>query len=138
MAIRKRETDDLVVVEDNLLLVSKAQEGVEARYFVSLQKHAGFRKDELAGYMGLDPKTIDNYRNSRKKFKSDAAEKLLKLHRLFALGDELFGATSEFMDWLEMPQPGLENRRPVELLHSISGISEIEKQLLRIAHGYAV
>lgn len=133
-----RIKDDLIVVEDNLALVSKATEGLEARYFTALQKHSGFRKDELAGFVGIDPKTVDNYRNSKKKFKSDAAEKLLKLHRLFSLGDELFGTTAEFMDWLEIPSPGLENKRPVELLHSISGISEVEKQLMRIAHGYAV
>ncbi|WP_017729694.1 MbcA/ParS/Xre antitoxin family protein [Nafulsella turpanensis] len=42
------------------------------------------------------------------------------------------------MDWLEIPSPGLEHKRPVELLHSVSGIAEVEKQLMRIAQGYAV
>jgi putative toxin-antitoxin system antitoxin component (TIGR02293 family) len=138
MQAQVKETADLVVLNDNLALVHKAQEGVEARYFVSLQKHSGLRKDELAGLVGVDPKTIDNYRNSKKLFQRDAAEKLLKLHRLFAFGDELFGSTAEFLDWLEISSPGLDNLRPIELLHSISGISEVEKQLLRIAHGYAV
>ncbi|WP_017734080.1 type II RES/Xre toxin-antitoxin system antitoxin [Nafulsella turpanensis] len=129
--------DELLVIPENLALVRKAAEGLEAKYFVSLQKHSGFRKDELAALLGLDPKTVDNYRNAKKKFKSDAAEKLLKLHRLFALGEELFGSSEELMDWLEIPSPGLENQRPIALLHSISGITEVEKQLLRIAHGYA-
>ncbi len=133
-----KEKTNLVVVHDNLALVSQAQEGVEARYFSSLLQHSGFRKDELAGFVGVDPKTVDNYRNSRKKFQWDAAEKLLKLHRLFSFGDELFGSTPEFMDWLDIPSPGLNNLRPVDLLHSISGIAEVEKQLMRIAHGYAV
>lgn len=56
----RKTAADLVVVEDSLALVSKAQEGVEARYFVSLQKHSGFRKDALAGNVGVNPKTIDN------------------------------------------------------------------------------
>jgi uncharacterized protein (DUF2384 family) len=42
------------------------------------------------------------------------------------------------MDWLAIPSPGLENKSPMELLHSISGIMEVEKQLMRLAHGYAV
>jgi uncharacterized protein (DUF2384 family) len=54
------------------------------------------------------------------------------------LGDELFGSTPEFLDWLEIASPGLDNLRPIELLHSISGVSEVEKQLMRLAHGYAV
>ncbi len=130
--------EELVVVKDNLALVNKAQEGVEPSFFINLQKHSGIRKDELANWVGVDPKTVDNYRRSKKKFKSDVAEKLLQLHRLFALGDELFGSTAEFMDWLEIPSPGLNNQSPISLLNSISGILEVEKQMLRIAHGYAV
>jgi putative toxin-antitoxin system antitoxin component (TIGR02293 family) len=128
---------DLYVVKDNLALVSKAQEGVEAQYFENLLKHSGFRKDELASLVGIDPKTVDNYRKSNKKFTRDSAEKLLQLHRLFAFGDELFGSTAEFVDWLSIPSPGLNNQTPVTLLHSVSGIMEVEKQLLRLAHGYA-
>lgn len=128
---------DLYVVKDDLALVGKAQEGVEALYFENLLKHSGFRKNELANLVGIDPKTVDNYRKSHKKFTRDAAEKLLKLHRLFALGDDLFGSTAEFMDWLTIASPGLNNQSPLSLLHSVSGIMEVEKQLLRLAHGYA-
>jgi len=137
MAIQVKEIDDLFVVQDDLALVSKAQEGVEASYFENLLKHSGFRKDELASLVGIDPKTVDNYRKSHKKFTRDAAEKLLKLHRLFAFGDELFGSTTEFVDWLAISSPALNNQRPMAVLHSVSGISEVEKQLLRLAHGYA-
>lgn len=35
------------------------------------------------------------------------------LHRLFSFGDELFGSTAEFRDWLEIPSPGLGNLRPL-------------------------
>ena len=137
MAVLVEEVNDLFVMKDNLALVSKAQEGVEALYFENLLKHSGFRKDELAGLVGIDPKTVDNYRKSHKKFTRDSAEKLLKLHRLFAFGDELFGSTAEFVDWLSIPSPALNNQSPFNLLHSVSGIMEVEKQLLRLAHGYA-
>ena len=137
MNTQVKEIDNLFVVKDDLALVSQAQEGIEVLYFINLLKHSGFRKDELAALVGIDPKTVDNYRKSHKKFTRDAAEKLLKLHRLFAFGDELFGSTAEFMDWLAISSPGLHNQSPLNLLHSVSGISEVEKQLLRLAHGYA-
>jgi putative toxin-antitoxin system antitoxin component (TIGR02293 family) len=137
MAVQVEEITNLFVVQDNLALVKKAQEGVEAYYFENLLQHSGFRKDELAGLVGIDPKTVDNYRKSQKKFTRDSAEKLLKLHRLFSFGDELFGSTAEFMDWLAIPSPGLNNQSPLALLHSVSGIMEVEKQMLRLAHGYA-
>jgi len=137
MAIEVKDIDKLFVVKDDLALVHKAQEGVEVSYFENLLKHSGFRKDELASLIGIDPKTVDNYRKSQKKFTRDAAEKLLKLHRLFSFGNELFNSTTEFMDWLGIPSPGLNNQSPLALLHSVSGIMAVEKQLLRLANGYA-
>lgn len=136
MANTKRESEALTVIEDNLSLVHLRDEGVEIAYFGALQSHAKLSKSALAKFLGIDPSTVDNYRKSNKKFTGDSAEKLLKLHRLFALGEELFGSVNEFVDWLHMPSPGLEGQMPVDLLHSITGISEIEKQLQRIIHGY--
>jgi putative toxin-antitoxin system antitoxin component (TIGR02293 family) len=137
MSVATPHVDGLVVIRDNLTLVNKAREGVEPAYFVDLLKHSGFRKDELAALIGIDPKTVDNYRKSDRLFTNDPAEKILTLHRLFAFGDQLFGATSEFIDWLGIPSPGLGNKSPRELLHSVSGMLEVEKQMMRIAHGYA-
>ncbi|WP_017729695.1 antitoxin Xre-like helix-turn-helix domain-containing protein [Nafulsella turpanensis] len=67
MSIAKKK---LLVIEENLALVSKAAEGLEAKYFTALLQHSGFRKDELAGFLGVDSKTVDNYRNSGKKLKT--------------------------------------------------------------------
>ena len=135
MAAQAQNTD-LVVVKDNLQLIHLRDEGVDVQFFRNLQDHASLPKAELAFFVGIDPTTVDNYRKNNKKFTGDSAEKLLKLHRLFALGEELFGSVDEFTDWLHMPSPGLEGQKPVELLHSITGIGEIEKQLNRIIHGY--
>ncbi len=136
-AVTASEKNHLLVIKDDLDLITKAGEGIEVLYFLNLLKHSGLRKETLADLIGIDPKTVDNYRKSHKKFIRDAAEKLLKLHRLFSLGDDLFGSTAEFIDWLAIPSPGLNNQKPLALLHSVSGITEVEKQLLRLAHGYA-
>ena len=136
MAAQAQNIEGLVVVKDNLQLVHLRDEGVDVQYFRNLQDYASLPKADLAHFVGVDPTTVDNYRKNNKKFTGDSAEKLLKLHRLFALGEELFGSTDEFTDWLHMPSPGLEGQKPVELLHSITGIGEIEKQLNRIIHGY--
>lgn len=136
MAVQHKNIGELFVIKDNLRLIHLRDEGIDVQYFGALQSHASLPKAALAYYVGVDPTTIDNYRKNKKKFTGDSAEKLLKLHRLFALGEELFGSTEEFMDWLYMPSPGLEGERPADMLHSITGIGEIEKQLNRIIHGY--
>ena len=126
----------LSVVENNLRLVHLSDKGIDVNYFSALQAHTKLSKTALARILGIDTGTVDNYRKSKKKFSGDIAEKLLKLHRLFALGDELFGSVGEFLKWLNLPSPGLEGQVPMSMLHSNTGIDEIEKQLQRIIHGY--
>ena len=110
MAIPAQKTDELSIVSDNLKLVHLRDQGINIAHFSTLQSHARLSKSTLASYLGVDPTTIDNYRKRKKKLTGDSAEKLLKLHRLFALGEELFGTTNVFTDWLRMPSPGLEGR----------------------------
>ncbi len=136
MAVSAKTSEELVVVNDNLKLIHLRDDGIDVTYFGSLLAHAGLSKGVLASYLGVDPTTVDNYRKRKKKFTGDSAEKLLKLHRLFALGEELFGSMDEFTDWLHMPSPGLEGQQPQAVLHSITGIGEVEKQLNRIIYGY--
>lgn len=131
-----KKMEGLLVVTDNLRLIHLRDEGVDVQYFGALQSHTSLSKTALAYFIGVDPTTIDNYRKQKKKFTGDSAEKILKLHRLFALGEELFGSTHAFIDWLYMPSPGLEGEKPADMLHSITGMGEIEKQLHRIIHGY--
>lgn len=136
MAAQAQSGKGLVVVKDNLQLIYQRNEGIGVQYFRDLQDHTSMPKAELTHFVGVDPTTVDNYRKQNKIFTGDSAEKLLKLQRLFALGEELFGSTDKFTDWLHMPSTGLEGQNPVELLHSITGIGEIEKQLNLIIHGY--
>ena len=136
MAVQHKSMESLVVVSDNLRLVHLRDEGIDTQYFGALQSYTKLSKTALANFIGIDPTTIDNYRKHNKKFTGDSAEKILKLHRLFALGEELFGSTHEFIDWLYMPSPGLEGEKPADMMHSITGMGEIEKQLNRIIHGY--
>ena len=136
MTVQSSIHSNLVVIHDNLSLIHLRDEGIDSGYFGVLQSYAGLSKSALAYYVGVDPTTVDNYRKRKKKFTGDSAEKLLKLHRLFALGEELFGTTEEFLDWLYLPSPGLEGQKPCDILHSITGMGEIEKQLGRIVHGY--
>lgn len=126
----------LTVVDNNIHLVHLSDKGIGVHYFSVLQAHTQLSKTALARLLGIDPGTVDNYLKTKKKFSGEIAEKLLKLHRLFALGEELFGSVGEFQDWLKLPSPGLEGQVPMSLLHSNTGIDEIEKQLQRIIHGY--
>ena len=124
-------------MHDDLALVDQARAGVDVSWIYILGEKSGFNKEELAGLLGVAPKTINNYKTSNRPIQHDQAEKLLMLLRLYQRGQEVFGSLKEFRDWLLYPQPALEMRAPVNLLDSISGIRLVEECLERIIHGYA-
>lgn len=122
----------------NFSLIQKAQEGIHIAYFDQLLQQSGMSKAELSRLLGVDPKTIDNYRKTDKPFDMLKGELLLKLSRLFKLGEEVFGNTDEFRAWLHAPAGEFKGTLPIFLLSTSTGVDLIEEQLERIAQGYVV
>jgi len=118
-------------------LVYQVDSGVHVSKFDQLLEHSGLQKQVLANLLGLDPRTIDNYRKQGRNFPSLAGELLLKITQLFSVGEEVFGSVEAFRDWLAAPSEVFE-RSPIKFLHTSTGVVLIQKALLRIAYGYAV
>lgn len=119
-------------------LIQKAHEGIDIAFFDQLLEQSGMTKAELTRLIGVDPKTIDNYRRMNKPFDTLKGELLLKLSRLFALGEEIFGSTDEFRAWLQLPAGEFQGILPHHLLSTSTGVDLVEDQLERIAQGYVV
>lgn len=58
-----------------------------------------------------------------------------RLVRLAALAHEVLEHDENAEHWLIHAQPGLGNRRPVDVARSEPGSREVERLLLRIEHG---
>jgi putative toxin-antitoxin system antitoxin component (TIGR02293 family) len=122
----------------NFSLVQKAQEGISVAFFDNLLEQSGLSKAELSRMLGVDPKTIDNYRRTDKPFDMLKGELLLKLSRLFTLGAEVLGSREEFKAWLHLPAGEFKGTLPIFLLSTSTGVDLVEEQLERIAQGYVV
>lgn len=125
-------------IQDHYTLINNAHQGIEVSYFDRLLEKTGIGKGVLASLLGVDPRTIDNYRKSNKRFDTLEGELLLKLDGLFDFGEEVFEEMSEFMEWLSKNSVGLENRRPLDLLSTSTGVDLVRDELMRIEHGYVV
>ena len=95
-------------------------------------------KAELSQLLGIDPKTLDNYRRQDKTLDKLKSELLLKILHLFTLGSDVFGNTKEFRAWLHLPAGEFANAAPIDLLTTVTGVHLVERQVERIAQGYVV
>lgn len=125
-------------INDDYNLINHALLGIEINYFDNILEKTGIQKGVLASLLGIDPRTIDNYRKNNKRFNVLEGELLLKLGRLFDFGEDVFEDMSEFMEWLTANSIGLGNKRPLDLINTSTGVSLVSDELTRIEHGYVV
>jgi len=126
------------VVRDDFQVVYQAGQGVHVDQFDQLLEKSGLQKQVLAALLGLDPRTIDNYRKQGRSFAALEGELLLKLDSLFDLGADTFESREAFRGWLSLPAFALNQKNPMDFLNTSTGVDLVEEALLRIVHGYVV
>ena len=119
-------------------LIKKANQGADSQVIDEFLRQSGLSKAETGQLLGIDPKTLDNYRKLNKTLDKLRSELLLKLTTLFELGIEVFGNASEFRAWLLMSAGEFKGTSPIDLLTTVTGVTMVEHQLMRIAEGYVV
>ncbi|TAE39884.1 MAG: DUF2384 domain-containing protein [Runella slithyformis] len=122
-------------LKDSINLVLTARQGLDAQAFFDLTELSGYSKEQLAALFDLSLKTLNRYREERKKLSATSSELALKIMLLFRKGLEIFGAIETFKRWLEKPAFGLGGQLPFDLLHTSGGIDLIMDELTRIEHG---
>ena len=91
------------VGRDDFQVVYQVGKGVPINFFDQLLEKSGLQKQVLAGLLGMDPRTIDNYRKQNRSFAALEGELLLKLDSLFDFGVDVFGSNEDFKAWLYSP-----------------------------------
>src|SRR5690554_6941483 len=126
------------VIKDDFQVVYQVGRGIHVDRFDQLLQKSGLQKQVLAALLGLDPRTIDNYRKQGRNFAALEGELLLKLDSLFDLGADTFESREAFRGWLYLPAFALNQKKPMDFLNTSTGVDLVEQALLRIAHGYVV
>lgn len=116
-------------------LVLKAAEGLTVNVFDELVRISSLSKNQLAAFLDATPRTIENYRIRRHKLGRTESEHLLQLIGLYKKGQELFGSSEDFNQWLKQPAAGLGGNIPFDFLYTQGGINLVMEELTRIEYG---
>ncbi len=91
--------------------------------------------EELAGKLGISPRTIRDQRRKKVRLSVENSEKLVRVARIRALGREIFSSDAAVAAWLQTPAPALQGVRPIDLIDTDTGAREIESVLHGMAYG---
>jgi len=116
-------------------MVMKAAEGLDISVFDEIMRLSTLNKNQLAAFLDATPRTIDNYRLRRRKLGRTESEQLLQLMALYKKGQEIFGTSEAFNQWLKQPAIGLGGHAPFDLLYTQGGINLVMEELIRMEYG---
>jgi putative toxin-antitoxin system antitoxin component (TIGR02293 family) len=115
--------------------VKAIRAGLPASAFVGVAEAFDLTVDELAGILGISPRTIRDQRKKLVRLSSENTEKLVRMARIQKQARKVFSTDEAASGWLSSPAPALEGAKPIDLLDTDLGAREVESILSGIAYG---
>ena len=109
--------------------------GIPAAAAEALKDVVGLDDPSLAVVLGTSIRTLARARAIQGRLDSVVSDRLYRLARLVAIARVVLEHDDKAVHWLTHAQPGLGDRRPIDLARSEPGAREVENLLLRIEHG---
>jgi len=120
---------------NRLGMADAVAKGLPEKALERVKESAGLTDAEMASTLGLSQKTIGRMRSGRSSLPAVTSDRLYRLARIYSLARDVFEADDAAREWLRLPQVGLGNRVPLDLITTEAGAREIEDLLGRIEYG---
>lgn len=123
-------------VHNQLELSELIMRGVPRKAALVVRARLNLTEQEFAHSLGISPRTLQRQaRAVVKRLNPAQGDRLYRLARIVAFAEEVFEQPERAHRWLQEPQRGLGNHRPLDLLQNEAGAREVEDLLGRIEYG---
>jgi putative toxin-antitoxin system antitoxin component (TIGR02293 family) len=87
------------------------------------------------GEIVVPPRTLKHRQARGQRLTAEESERLLRVRKILALADRIFGDHDKALHWLRMPDPRWNDRSGLSLLKTESGAKFVENVLWQIDEG---
>lgn len=122
------------ILNDPAVRYYKANEGISKSDFLEIVARTGFNLTEFTKLLPVTRRTIEKSKDND-LLSPTVSDRVLQIAALFNHGGEVFGKIKSFKDWLSTSSIALGGKCPLDFMDSDTGISLVNDQLGRIAHG---
>lgn len=116
-------------------LVTLVERGLSTQAIESLRRH-GLSDDEVYGLL-LPRRTLAHRRARREALSRDESDRVVRLARIAALSEHVFGAPERAWRWLRAAKRQFQGRSPLQFAATEAGARLVEELLYRIDEGLA-
>lgn len=101
----------------------------------SLSNH-GMSAEEIYSFI-VPRRTLVHRKTRREALTHDESDRAVRIARITALAEEVFGDDAKAARWLRKAKTGFEGRSPLEMLRTEAGARLVEEMLLQLDYGFA-
>ncbi|MCK5202014.1 MAG: DUF2384 domain-containing protein [Spirochaetales bacterium] len=123
-----------VQIRNDLDLITIIRERLSRNNFNFVRGELKMSLKEFSSTLRISEKTIQRYKEDE-LLNENVSEGLVEIAEIIAMGVEVLGNKSEFLDWLHSPVISLGSNKPVSLLDTHHGRKLLINELGRIEHG---
>jgi putative toxin-antitoxin system antitoxin component (TIGR02293 family) len=95
----------------------------------------GLLSREESEALVIPRRTLSHRRQKHQRLSLEESDRLLRIARVSAQADEVFGNPEKARRWLRKPNRPLQGAVPLELLKTSAGAELVQEELVRIEHG---
>ena len=123
-----------VRIRNDLDLITIIRKRLSRSNFNFVRDELKMSQKEFSRILKISEKTIQRYKEDE-LLNENVSEGLVEIAEIIAMGVEVLGNKSEFLDWLHSPVISLGSNKPVSLLDTHHGRKLLINELGRIEHG---
>lgn len=101
---------------------------------LSLLREKGLTFTEISEIV-IAPRTLKHRKARGENLSDTETERVIRVARIVALAENIFGDLEKALLWLRSPDERIENRNPLNMLHTESGGRLVENMLWQIDEG---
>jgi putative toxin-antitoxin system antitoxin component (TIGR02293 family) len=94
----------------------------------------GLSRDEIATVLDLPLRTLTRRRQAQ-RLAADESDRLYRLTRIMTHAEQVFHDRTKAAEWLHRPNRALQGEKPLTLLDTDVGASQVDDVLGRLEHG---
>jgi len=116
-------------------IIETIRNGITFSKFKKLFTSFPFSQADWSWFLGVSERTMQRYKKEQKPFDKLQSEKILNIFLLYKRGEEIFGNTDKFYQWLNTSNISLGGGTTKKHIDNNFGISYLNDTLTRIEHG---
>jgi len=97
---------------------------------------AGMADEEIYSFV-LPRRTLSHRTAKRERLSVEESDRVIRILRVTALGENVFGEPARFWRWFRAPNGGFDDRSPLSLVVTDAGARVVEDVLVGIDEGFA-